>query len=250
MALSIADRLDTLAGIFVLGKKPSGNKDPFGLRRQALGLIRILIECRIDVDLPALLRSAVELQPMQNSAGDTAAELYAFILDRLRSWYITGQAPSFTEGEISPEMFESVRSRAPASPLDFQERLLAVHQFMKLEAASSLAAANKRIANLLKKTEETSKSVVNEALFDIQEEKGLHTAVAALLPDHQAALEKRDYASVFGQLAELREPIDSYFDQVMVLTDDEKLRANRLAQLGQLRELFLDIADISGIPTT
>jgi len=250
MALSIADRLDTLAGIFALGKKPGGNKDPFGLRRQALGLIRILIECRIDVDLPALLRSAVELQPVQNLEAHIAAELYEFILDRLRSWYISGQAPSFAAGEISPEMFEAVRSRAPTSPLDFQERLLAVHHFMSLEAASSLAAANKRIANLLKKTKETNNSSVNEALFDIQEEKGLHKAVTALLPDHQAALAKRDYASVFRRLAELREPIDSYFDQVMVLTDDEKLRANRLAQLGQLRGLFLDIADISGIPTT
>lgn len=254
MALSVADRLDTLAGIFALGKKPSGNKDPFGLRRQALGLIRILIECRIDVDLPAMLRSAIELQPLKVAASASAEELYEFILERLRSWYISGQAPGLSAGDISPEMFEAVRSRAPASPLDFQERLLAVHQFMSLDAASSLAAANKRIANILKKAEKGSDKfagnpVVAE-LFDADEERALYKAVEAVLPGHQTDLAARNYADVLVRLAELRNPVDGYFDQVMVMSEDDKQRANRLAQLGQLRELFLDVADISCIPTS
>jgi len=254
MALSLADRLDTLAGIFALGKKPSGNKDPFGLRRQALGLIRILIECRIDVDLPAMLRSAIELQPLKVPTSATAEELYEFILERLRSWYIAGQAPGLPAGDISPEMFEAVRSRAPASPLDFQERLLAVQRFMSLDAASSLAAANKRIANILKKAEKGSDKFAGNPvvadLFDAEEERALYKAVAAVLPGHQTDLAARNYANVLVRLAELRSPVDGYFDQVMVMSDDEKQRANRLAQLGQLRELFLDVADISCIPTS
>jgi glycyl-tRNA synthetase beta chain len=254
MALSVADRLDTLAGIFALGKKPTGNKDPFGLRRQALGLIRILIECRIDVDLPALLRSAVELQPLEKSTTGIAEELYDFILERLRSWYIAGQAPGFTKGDISPEMFESVRSRAPASPLDFQERLLAVQQFMSLDAASSLAAANKRIANILKQaatgSDNFADSPVITDLFDAKEEQTLYQAVEAVLPGHQTDLESRKYADVLARLAGLRYPVDGYFDQVMVMADDEKQRSNRLAQLGLLRKLFLDVADISCIPTS
>jgi glycyl-tRNA synthetase beta chain len=254
MALSLADRLDTLAGIFALGKKPSGNKDPFGLRRQALGLIRILIECRIDVDLPALLVAAVELQPLENPVSPTVTELNEFILERLRSWYITGQAPGFAKGDITPEMFESVRSRAPASPLDFQERLVAVYRFMSLDAASALAAANKRIANILKKadqhTDKSSDNPVSAALFDADEEQELYKAVVAVLPGHKTDLAARNYADVLLRLAELRGPVDGYFDQVMVMTDDAKQRANRLAQLSQLRELFLDVADISCIPTS
>ena len=254
MVLSVADRLDTLAGIFTLGKKPSGNKDPFGLRRQALGLIRILIECRIDLNLPALLLAAVELQPIESAAGKNAEDIYAFILERLRSWYIAGQAPGFAAGDITPEMFEAVRSRSPVSPLDFQERLLAVHRFMILDAASSLAAANKRIANILKKAEKgkdkfAGNPVVTD-LFDCEEERLLYKAVETVLPGHEADLAARNYANVLKRLAELRDPVDGYFDQVMVMTDDDQQRANRLAQLGQLRELFLDVADISCIPTS
>jgi glycyl-tRNA synthetase beta chain len=246
--LSLADRLDTLAGIFCLGKKPSGNKDPFSLRRQALGIVRILIESGVDLDLRSLLEQAVAAQPVQTEG--VAELLYEFILDRMRAWYLDGQSPDFAKGDISAEMFESVRSRAPASPLDFHQRLSAVQRFMALDSAVSLAAANKRIANILKKAKDTSSPAINAALFDAQEEKQLHAAVAALLPDHQTDLANRDYENVLKRLVELREPVDGYFDQVMVMTENEQLRANRLAQLGQLRELFLDVADISFIQTS
>jgi glycyl-tRNA synthetase beta chain len=247
-ALSLADRLDTLAGIFALGKRPSGNKDPFGLRRQALAIVRILIECNIDVDLPSLLASAIELQPVDCDS-DVADELYGFIMDRMRTWYIAGQAPDFAPGDVTAEMFEAVLSRAPESPLDFHARLLAVYRFMALDEAVSLAAANKRIANILKKAESAKQKIVVEELFDGAAEKTLFDAVQRLLPGHKLDLDKRNYQSALKRLAELREPVDGYFDEVMVMTDDSKQRANRIAQLEQIRRLFLDVADISCIPS-
>lgn len=249
-ALSLADRLDTLAGIFALGKRPSGNKDPFGLRRQALGVIRILIEQGIDIDLPALLRAAVELQPIESADPATASELYNFIIERMRAWYLAGQAPGFAAGDISPEMFESVRSRSPASPLDFHERLRAVQRFMSLDAADSLAAANKRIANILKKNEEQADQSVDTKLFDEEAETQLHSAVTAVVSEHENDLAQRNYQAVLERLANLQQPVDGYFDEVMVMTDNPQQRSNRLAQLEQLRRLFLDVADISCIPTT
>jgi glycyl-tRNA synthetase beta chain len=245
--LSLADRLDTLAGIFCLGKRPSGNKDPFSLRRQALGLVRILVEGGVDINLPELLSAAVALQPEQPADDDVASALYEFIVDRMRAWYLDGQSNDFAKGDITPEMFESVRSRSPSSPLDFHQRLAAVQHFMGLESATSLAAANKRIANILKKSAQHAELNVDESLFDIQEEKLLYAAVTALQPDHQTDLANRNYSSVLQRLADLRTPVDGYFDQVMVMDEDEKKRANRLAQLGQLRSLFLDVADISCI---
>jgi glycyl-tRNA synthetase beta chain len=252
-ALSLADRLDTLAGIFALGKRPTGNKDPFSLRRQALGIVRILIESQIDADLPVLLQAAAKLQPVEdkkNKEDEIGRELYAFILDRMRAWYLDGQAPDFNKGDITPEMFEAVRNRTPASLLDFHQRLGAVQRFMMLESAVSLAAANKRIANILKKAESAATLPVNESLFDADEEKQLYAAVVALVPEHESDLANRNYESALQRLAALREPVDGYFDQVMVMADDDQVRANRLAQLGQLRSLFLDVADISCLQTS
>ncbi|MDP6436255.1 MAG: glycine--tRNA ligase subunit beta [Gammaproteobacteria bacterium] len=249
IALGLADRLDTLAGIFCLGKRPSGNKDPFGLRRQALGLVRILIEGGLDADLPTLIDRAIAVQPVEGVAADTSAELLAFVMERLRAWYVDGQAPGFAPGDVSVEMFESVLARAPASPLDFHQRLQAVQQFMHMDSAVSLAAANKRIANILKQAENIDSTTVDIQLFDAKEEQLLHEAVVAVLPGHKTDLAARNYESALQRLAELRDPVDGYFDQVMVMTEDTKLRSNRLAQLGQLRKLFLDVADISRIPT-
>ncbi|MCP4090897.1 MAG: glycine--tRNA ligase subunit beta [Gammaproteobacteria bacterium] len=249
-ALSLADRLDTLAGIFCLGKRPSGNKDPFSLRRQALGLVRILVESKIDIDLPALLFEAVALQPAQQDKNKVVAELYTFVIDRMRAWYLDGQSNDFSKGDITAEMFEAVRNRAPASPLDFHQRLAAVQQFMGLEAATSLAAANKRIANILKKADVGLTKNIDESLFDIKEEQLLYNAVTALQPDHQADLTNRNYSRVLQRLADLHSPVDGYFDQVMVMDENKQRRSNRLAQLEQLRSLFLDVADISCLQTS
>ena len=248
-AISLADRLDTLAGIFVLGKRPSGNKDPFGLRRQAIGLIRILIESGIDVDLKSLLAAAIEIQPLDKKDDSLQQDLYDFIIERMRTWYIAGQAPDLAAGNVTAEMFEAVRSREPASPYDFHLRVHAVYRFMRMEAAISLAAANKRIANILKKSNSDAAGAVVPELFDEKEEQALHQAVAGVMAGHKSDLEGRKYESALARLAELRMPVDDYFEQVMVMSEDEDKRNNRLAQLGQLRTLFLDVADISCIPS-
>lgn len=247
--LSLADRLDALAGIFALGNRPTGNRDPYGLRRAAVGLLRIMIESNLDLDLVELLRTAIKAQPLEDIdvASETSA-LYDFIIERLRGYYLDGLAPDTPAGSVSVEMFESVRTRSPASPLDFHERLQAVRRFVDLDASESLAVANKRIANILKSAEASGDRDIDETLFDAREEKALFEAMQRVLPRHQAELETRNYTAVLEGLASLREPVDEFFDQVMVMTDDQARRCNRLAQLSQLRELFLDVADISCIP--
>lgn len=248
--LALADRLDTLAGVFALGKRPSGNKDPFGLRRAALGLVRTLIEAKLDLALPELLEAAVAAQPVK--VADRAAlvaDLYEFITDRLRAYYLDGQAPGFAAGEVTAEMFEAVRLRAPASPLDFHARLEAVRAFLSLPEAASLAVGNKRIANILKGVKEPVPDRVDPARFEAPEEQKLHQAVEALLPLHRAGLASRDYREVLRRLAALREPVDAFFTAVMVNAEDAALRRNRLALVQRLRHLFLDVADLSCLNT-
>ncbi len=244
--LALADRLDTLAGVFALGKRPSGNKDPFGLRRAALGLVRTLIEARLDVALPDLIEVAVAAQPAKVAdRAALAAELYDFIVERLRSYYLDGQAPGFAAGAVTAEMFEAVRLRTPASPLDFHARLEAVRAFMSMSEAPSLAVANKRIANILKGVQDEIPGPVDPALFEAAEERRLHDAVEGLLPLHAAGLAARRYGEVLQRLAALRDPVDAFFTAVMVMTDDVARRRNRIALLRRLRGLFLDVADLS-----
>jgi glycyl-tRNA synthetase beta chain len=244
--LALADRLDTLAGIFSVGKRPTGSKDPYGLRRAALGVLRILIEGRLDLDLHQHLVRAVSLQPGQPAA-ELPDEVFAFIIDRLRPYYLDGLAPGLAAGEVAAETFEAVRSRSPTSPLDFHQRLEAVQGFLRLPAAESLAQANKRIANILRDADESA-TTVDPDLFEADEERALHAAVTRLASAHGDRLAQRDYAAVLTALAELREPVDDFFEGVMVMTDDASLRANRVALLRQLRHLFLDVADLSLIP--
>jgi glycyl-tRNA synthetase beta chain len=249
--LALADRLDTLAGAFALGKKPSGNKDPFGLRRAALGTVRTLIETGLDLPLPELIAAAIRLQPVKVAdAGALGRELYDFVVDRLRAWYLDGQAPGLAAGKITPEMFEAVRVRAPASPLDFHARLGAVHSFMAMSEAQSLAVANKRIANILKGAADELPASVDPRLFEASEERRLHETLEGLRPLHASALASRQYADVLRRLAALRDPVDAFFTAVMVMTDDAERRRNRLALLQQLRRLFLDVADLSCLPAS
>lgn len=247
--LALADRLDTLAGVFALGRKPSGNKDPFGLRRAALGLLRTLIEARLDLPLREFLGHAIDGQPVPVANRDgLIGELYDFIIDRLRSYYLEGQAPGLAPGEITAEMFEAVRVREPASPLDFHERLQAVRSFLQLKDAESLAVANKRIANILRSATDEVPTEVDPRLFDAEEERRLHSAVGGLLPLHQSGLAARRYEEVLQRLAGLREPIDAFFNAVLVMSEQPAQRRNRLAQLQRLRRLFLDVADLSCLP--
>ena len=238
--LAVADKLDTLAGIFVIGKKPSGNRDPFGLRRAALGVIRVLIECDLDLDLKALLESAIEAQPKATEDGAAlAAELYTFISERLRRYCLDHDAG------LATETFDAVLARNPASLVDFARRLAAVQAFITLEPAASLAAANKRIANILKKSEGEGGDAVKEKLLTDPAELALAKALENAREKVTPMLEAREYTDALTALAELREPVDHFFDDVMVMADDKATRNNRLSLLSELRELFLDVADIS-----
>jgi glycyl-tRNA synthetase beta chain len=248
-ALAIADRADSLAGVFALGKRPTGNKDPFGLRRAALGLLRILVEDGVDLDLPALVARAIALQPVPvKDASALAAELHDFIVERARAWYLDGLAPGLPAGAITAEMFEAVRLRRPTSPLDFHARLLGVHAFVGLPEAESLAVANKRIANILR-TAGPGSHEVKPAAFEASEEHALHAVIEKVTRTHQQHLSRRDYRQALQGLAALKSPVDAFFDAVMVMADDVALRNNRLAQLRRLRELFLDVADLSCLST-
>jgi glycyl-tRNA synthetase beta chain len=248
--LAVADRLDTLAGIFAAGKRPTGNKDPFGLRRAALGIIRILIEAQIDVDIKQLLDQAIAGQP---TGGDNRAalrdDLYAFLLNRARGYFLDGHAPALEVGKVTAEIFESVRICNPASPLDLYHRITAVCAFMSMDAADSLASANKRIANILKSAATDHTNDVDTSLFESEQEQTLFAAIEEINESHNKDIASRDYASILARLAALKEPVDAYFDTVLVMADDDGLRQNRLATLSRLRRLFLDVADISCIPT-
>lgn len=260
--LAIAERVDTLAGIFTVGLKPSGNKDPFALRRAALGLARTLIEGELELDHKALFVEALELLPEAafvaglKSAKDgkapvldigsrraaLAAELNDFVFERLRGYY--------AEKGFTTEQFEAVLAVSPISLVDFDRRLRAVVEFGRQPEAISLASANKRVANILRKQQEehgmdSIGEQVDPAYFEADAERELAQALATAKFDNATAWQQRDYAAVLARLAQLQGPIDAFFDQVLVNADDPAIRANRLALLGQLKAQFTAIADIA-----
>ncbi len=237
--LALADRLDTLAGIFALGKRPSGNRDPFGLRRAALGVVRILVECELDLDVKAAIAQAVSLQPVDAGEQHLDADVYDFIAERLRGYF------QDRDTELETTTLDAVMARQPASLLDFAHRLAAVKEFLGMDEALSLAAANKRIANILKKSGEDASKAIDPSLFEETAEKALHEALEQARDVVQPLLANHDYTAALRALATLKEPVDRFFDDVMVMTDDEAVRANRLVLLGELRTLFLDVADVS-----
>jgi len=238
--LAVADKLDALAGVFSIGKKPSGNRDPFGLRRAALGIVRILIECPLDIDLRAAIGKAVEQQPVSKTqAGELVDELYAFITERLRRYFLD------RDTTLATETFDAVMARQPSSLVDFERRLTAVQRFLELEQAASLAAANKRIANILRQAGDPDGLEVDASRLAEPAEKTLFEALEAADDKVRPMLATRDYTKALGALAGLRESVDRFFDDVMVMADDAAVRNNRLALLGELRALFLEVADIS-----
>jgi glycyl-tRNA synthetase beta chain len=255
--LAVAERIDTLAGIFAVGMKPSGNKDPFALRRAALGLARTIIEGGLELDLPAQLAEALaQLPEAALAAGlpkgkdgkaptldagarrtDLARELYDFVLDRLRGYY--------TEQGISGEAFEAVRALAPSSLLDFDRRLRAVVAFAQLPEASALAAANKRIGNILKQANFSTQQGFVTSLVTPGAEADLANALLTAGDDYESLLASRDYVGVLRKLATLRDVVDRFFAEVMVMVDDAAVRENRLSMLSNLRVMFVRVADIS-----
>ena len=233
--LAIAERLDTLAGGFAAGLKPTGNKDPFALRRNALGLARTIIESGYALDLPRLLKQANEHLAAKNVQAD-ASEVYDFILDRLRGYYADKGVPA--------SHFNAVAELKPKSLYDFDRRIDAIGTFAQLPEAAALAAANKRIGNILKKADIAIPGMEDPALLVEPAELALAEAVEAAYDDTGHALSQGDYVDVLAHLARLRPQVDAFFDAVMVNADDPKVRANRLALLKRLADRLGSVAAI------
>lgn len=237
-AVSLAEKLDTLVGLFGIGQPPSGVKDPFALRRAALGVLRIMIEKGLDLDLAALLETAADTLGDKLTESDATDQVMQYFYDRLRG-YVLDQG-------FKADEFEAVLAVKPSRPLDFMQRLKAVAAFRQLEQAESLAAANKRIGNILRKNEvETATPDVNEHLLQVPAEQALAEQVFQARRELAPLTARADYASALSYLAGMREVVDHFFDDVMVMADDEAVRQNRLALLNQTRALFLGVADIS-----
>ncbi len=236
-ALAMADRLDTIVGIFAIGQPPTGDKDPFALRRAALGVLRILIEKAQDLDLQALLEFAAA--QFETSVKATAAvnDVFEFMLDRLKAYSM--------DAGFSANQFEAVRERRPTRPLDFVQRLKAVKEFEQLPQAESLSAANKRIGNILRKAEETIPDSYNPAHLVEPQEQALADKLSSLETSVRGQIDAGQYTEALKTLAELRETVDAFFDDVMVMAEDAQVRINRLALLKQLQSLFMQIADLS-----
>ena len=243
MALAVADKLDTIAGIFATGQKPTGTRDPFGLRRAALGLLRIAIERRFDLDLPRLIGNALAALPFP-APENTAREIYEYIVERLRAYYLDGDA-GFA---ITTEMFDAVLATRPASPLDFDLRLRALAEFLRLPDAQSLAATNKRIANILRKAPGPVGDSIDEDLLRDPAEQILGEQIVAIARLVEPRFPARQYTEALQTLAVLRNAVDEFFDSVMVMAEDPALRANRLALLRRLQSLFMHAADLSRLP--
>jgi glycyl-tRNA synthetase beta chain len=248
LVVSVADKLDTLAGIFAIGQKPTGARDPFGLRRAAIGLLRALIEKKLDVDLRGFIERATALQPVQGA--NVANEIYDYVMERLRAYYLDSVAttPAGDAKVITTEMFDAVLATQPRSPVDFDARLRALSAFLELPESSSLTAANKRIANILRKSESAVGTEVDVEALREPAEVRLFDAMRGLRDAVSAATARREYTAALGQLAQLRPAVDGFFDEVMVNAEDPKLRANRLSLLSGLRGLFGGVADLSRLP--
>jgi glycyl-tRNA synthetase beta chain len=244
LAVAIADKLDTLAGIFAIGQKPSGTRDPFGLRRAAIGVLRMMLEERLELDLAALCLSAARAQPaaaLTAPAEQVASEVFDYMMERLRAQYLENGSG------LTTEMFDAVLASSPVSPLDFDTRSHALLRFLARPEAVSLAAANKRIANILRKSPAESAEITVARLTPGAESLLFHQ-MQAVRPGVEAALARRDYGAALDQLAELRPAVDAFFDDVMVNDPDAALRANRLALLATLRSMFGRVADLSRLP--
>lgn len=235
LAVALADKLETLAGLFGIGQVPTGDKDPFALRRHALGLIRMLIERELPLELPHLVAAAFKAFGPQH--GQAQAELGFFLRERLVGW--------LREAGYHAQEVEAVVELHPARWAEIPKRLDAVRAFRALPESASLAAANKRVGNILKKSEEKVAPVAEAALLQEAAEKALHAALAEVAPRSQAAFERGDYTGSLQQLAVLKAPVDAFFDSVLVNAEDPRLRANRLGLLAQLHAAMNRVADLS-----
>ncbi len=236
--VALADKLDTLVGIFGIGQVPKGDRDPFALRRAAIGLLRIIVEKDLPLDLQELVAAAKSSFKSGTLTSATVEDdVVEFLLGRFRPWY--------QEQNIAVDVIQAVQARRPTRPVDFDQRVRAVTAFRELPEASALAAANKRVSNILAKVEGDISQEIDQGLLTETAEIELSKAVGAARISSTKALDAGDYTGALKALADLQKPVDTFFDNVMVNTDDDAVRKNRLALLSRLRELFLRIADIS-----
>ena len=236
-AVAIADKFDTLVGIFGIGQAPKGDKDPFALRRAAIGALRIMVEKELPLDILDLVAKAQTLFGDKLTNLNVSTDVFEFMLGRFRAWY--------QDEGIEVDVIQAVLARRPTKPVDFDRRVKAVSHFRTLDAAEALAAANKRVSNILAKNDITSQGNVVESLLSDDAEKVLASQVAKFATELAPLYADGNYQEALSQLAGIRESVDNFFDNVMVMADDEAVKQNRLALLSQLSSLFLDIADIS-----
>ncbi|MFL0801004.1 MAG: glycine--tRNA ligase subunit beta [Agarilytica sp.] len=235
--IALADRIDTVTGIFGIGQKPTGSKDPFALRRASLGILRILVDKSFALDLQSLVSFAAEGFSSLPESKTVVDDVLSYCLERFRSWY--------QEANIAAEVFQSVHAKQLTVPVDINQRVYAVEAFTKLAEAPALAEANKRVSNILNKHEGDIPQTVNTELLSEAAEKALSTALEKALVNVRPLLENQDYEKALSSLASLKQPVGDFFDNVMVNCDDTVLRDNRLALLNTLRSVFLEVADIS-----
>ena len=235
-AVALADKFDTLTGIFGIGQAPKGSADPFALRRAALGALRIIVEKNLPLDLEDLVKKSAALFGDKLTNKNVVADVVDFMLGRFRAWY--------QDEGIAVDVIQAVLARRPTRPADFDARVRAVSHFRTLDSAEALAAANKRVSNILAKADAAIGEINLTACVE-PAEKALAEAVLALRTEVQPLIAQGDYTTVLDKLANLRAPVDSFFDNVMVNAEDPALRQNRLAILNTLQGLFLQVADIS-----
>ncbi|MBD1573959.1 glycine--tRNA ligase subunit beta [Vibrio sp. S17_S38] len=235
-SVAMADKLDTLVGIFGIGQAPKGS-DPFALRRAALGILRIIVEKGYNLDLVELIAQAKAQFKVDLSNKNVEDDVLEFMLGRFRAWY--------QDAGFSIDIIQAVLARRPTKPLDFDQRVKAVSHFRGLDAAEALAAANKRVGNILAKFDGKLSADIDLTLLQEDAEKALAEEVEVMTEALEPAFATGDYQQALSKLAALREPVDAFFDNVMVMSDDEALKKNRLTLLNNLRNLFLQIADIS-----
>ncbi|MDY5421215.1 glycine--tRNA ligase subunit beta [Actinobacillus porcinus] len=236
-SVALADKFDTLTGIFGIGQAPKGSADPFALRRAALGALRIIVEKNLPLDLSDLVAISAKLFGDKLTNSNVVEEVVDFMLGRFRAWY--------QDEGIAVDVIQAVLARRPTRPADFDARVRAVSHFRTLDSAEALAAANKRVSNILAKVEGEISSEIDRTLLVEAEEKALAEQVITLQAELAPLFEKGEYQTALDRLAGLREVVDNFFDKVMVNAEDPKLRQNRQAILNNLRNLFLQVADIS-----
>jgi glycyl-tRNA synthetase beta chain len=235
--LSISDKLDTLVGIFAIGQKPTGEKDPYALRRASLGILRTIIERQLDLDLRQLISTAADLFADKVEASKVEQDVFDYIIERLRAYYL--------DRDVSADVFDAVSALSPSRPLDFDKRIKAVTAFREMAEAQSLAAANKRVGNILKKSASGDTVSVNENLLSEDAEKELYKTLNTLTQTVEPLFDAGDYEAALSKLSSLRDPVDAFFDSVMVMTEDEAVKNNRIALLNTMNQLFLRAADLS-----